>query len=157
MVLHPEVIITHTALQAVEKPQAVFPTTNNEELEHPFTNAQDTSYVVPQNHNYAGVFKPPVSKKPEPAYRTFPPVYNNKIVMDVYDCAMSTEVTVTQRELLLLSPEVHSQVRKAISAKHNTANNTVKEIHTLAKDDALHFALDIQCKKHIFNTSKDNS
>ena len=94
MVLHPEVIITHTALQAVEKPQAVFPTTNNEELEHPFTNAQDTSYVVPQNHNYAGVFKPPVSKKPEPAYRTFPPVYNDKIATEVYDRAMSTEVTV---------------------------------------------------------------
>jgi hypothetical protein len=44
---------------------------------------------------------------------------------------MSTEVTVTQRELLLLSPEVCSQVCKAISAKCNTANNMVKEIHTL--------------------------
>ena len=47
-----------------------------------------------------------------------------------------------QRELLLLSPEVHSQVHEAISAKHNTANNTVKEIHTLAEDDVLPFALD---------------
>ena len=44
---------------------------------------------------------------------------------------MSTEVTVTQRELLLLSPEVCSQVCKAISAKCNTANNMIKEIHTL--------------------------
>ena len=55
---------------------------------------------------------------------------------------MSTEVTVTQRELLSLSPEVRSQVREAVSAKRNVANNAVKEIHTLAEDDALPFALD---------------
>ena len=148
MVLHPEVIITCTAPlpppapQPVEKPQAIVPATNSEEPEHPFTNAQDTSYMVLQNHNYVGVFKPPVNRKPEPAYCTFPPVYNSKIVMDVYDCAMSTEVTVTQRELLSLSPEVHSQVCEAVSAKRNTANNVVKEIHTLAKDNALPFTLD---------------
>ena len=125
----------------MEKPQAVVPTPNSKEPEHPFTNACDASYVVLQNHNYAGVFKPPVGKNPEPAYCTFPPVYNDKIVTDVYDCAMSTEVTVMQRELLL-SPEVCSQVCEAVSAKHNTANNVVKEIHTLAEDDTLPFALD---------------
>ena len=147
-VLRPEVVILHAAPppppapQPVEKPQAVVPTANSEELEHPFSNARDASYAVPQNHNYARVFKPLVGKKPEPAYRTFPPVYNDKIATDVYDCTMSTEVTVTQRELLSLSPEVHSQVREAVSAKHNTANNAVKEIHTLAEDNALPFALD---------------
>ena len=81
MVLCPEVVIPCTAPQPVEKPQAIVPATNNEELEHPFTNARDASYVVPHNHNYAGVFKPPVGKKPEPAYHTFPPVYNDKIAM----------------------------------------------------------------------------
>ena len=147
-VLHLEVVITCVApppppvLQSVEKPQAVVPTANSEELEHPFTNAHDASYMVLQNCNYVGVFKPPARKMPEPAYHTFPPVYNDKIVTGIYDHAMSTEVTVMQREFLSLSLEVCSQVREAISAKCNTANNMVKEIHTLAKDNALSFALD---------------
>jgi len=147
-VLRPEVVIPRTAPpplpapQSIEKPQTVVPAVNNEEPEHPFAKARDASYAVPQNRNYAGAFKPPVGKKPEPAYRTFPPVYDDKIATDVYDRAMSTEVTVTQRELLSLSPEVRSQVREAVSAKRNAANNAVKEIHTLAEDDALPFALD---------------
>lgn len=104
-------------------------------------NAHDTSYAVPENRNYVGVFKPPARKKAEPAYHTFPPVYDSKIVTDVYDHAMSTEITVTQRELLSLSPEVHSQVCKAISARHNVANNAVKEIHTFTEDNVLPFTL----------------
>ena len=72
MVLCPEVVITHAepppplVLQSVEKPHAVIPAANSEELEHPFANAQDTSYAVLQNHNYAGVFKPPTRKKHQP-------------------------------------------------------------------------------------------
>ena len=153
-VLCPEVIITCAvpppppALQSVEKPQEVVPATSSEELEHPFPNAHNASYVVPQNRNYAGVFKPPVSKKPEPAYHTFPPVYNDKIATDIYDRAMLTEVTVMQRKLLLLSLEVRSQVYKAISAKCNTANNTVKEIHTLAEDKVLPFDYSITMSDH---------
>ena len=75
-------------------------------------------------------------------------VYNDKIAADIYDRAMLTEVTVTQRELLLLSLEDCSQVHKAISAKCNTANNAVKEIHTLAKDDALPFDYSITTSDH---------
>ena len=53
-VLCPEVIIIRTAAppppapQQVEKPQAVIPTTNSEEPEHPFTNARDANYAVPR-------------------------------------------------------------------------------------------------------------
>ena len=47
-----------------------------------------------------------------------------------------------QRELLWLSLEVRSQVCEAVSVKHNTANNLVKEIHTISKDDALPITLD---------------
>ena len=53
MVLRPEVVIPCTAPlpppapQTVEKPQAVVPAVNNEEPEHPFTNARDASYAVP--------------------------------------------------------------------------------------------------------------
>ena len=52
---------------------------------------------------------------------------------------MAASVILTQRELLSLSPEVHSQVCEATSAKHK---EPVKEIHTLAKDNNLPFTLD---------------
>jgi hypothetical protein len=44
-----------------------------------------------------------------------PPVYNRKIITDVYNRTMAMQVTLTQRELLSLSSEVHSQVQEASS------------------------------------------
>jgi hypothetical protein len=64
MVVHPDVIITHAApppppeLQSTEKQPATIPVLSKEEPEHLFTNAHDASYAIPQNCNYAGVFKP---------------------------------------------------------------------------------------------------
>jgi hypothetical protein len=109
---------------------------------HPFAEARDATYAVPRDRNFAALPKPPPAKKSEPAYRTFPPIYDGKVAADVYDRAMSSSVTVTQRELLSLSPEVRSQVREAISAKRNAAKETTKDVHALAQEDALAFALD---------------
>ena len=39
------------------------------------------------------------------------------IATDVYSRSMDTPITITQRELLSLSPEVRSQVREAITTK----------------------------------------
>jgi hypothetical protein len=153
--LRPEVVITKAAPPAVpsqpqpgltvpevtENPSITIPE-EPEPPEHPFTEARDATYAAPQHRNYAGVFKPPPGKKTEPAYRTFPPVYDGNVATDVYDRAMSTEVTVTQRELLSLSPEVRSQIREAVSAKRNITKEPPKEIHTLAFDEVLPFALD---------------
>jgi hypothetical protein len=110
---------------------------------HPYAEARDATYAVPQDRNFGALPKPAAPKKPEPAYRTLPPIYDGKIANDVYDRAMAASVTLTQRELLSLSPEVRSQVREATSAKR-TANKegNAKEIHTLAEDDNLAAALD---------------
>jgi len=98
--------------------------------------------VAPTDRNFASVPKPPPARKAEPAYRTFPPIYDGKIATDVYDRTMDSQVTLTQRELLSLSPEVRSQVRKAISAKRNPAKETTKDVFALADDDAILAALD---------------
>jgi len=55
---------------------------------------------------------------------------------------MDSQITLTQRELLSLSPEVRSQVREAVSAKRSAPKEATKEIHTLANNDLLPFALD---------------
>ena len=88
---------------------------DEEDVVHPYVGAPDATYAPPVNRNYAAVPKSPPAKKPKPAYKTSAPVYDGKIATDVYDCAMATQVTLTQRELLSLSPEVRAQVREATS------------------------------------------
>jgi hypothetical protein len=143
--LQPEVVIPITG-PSKQKPTPVPDRPSSPQPEpplHPYAEARDATYAVPKARNFGALPKPAVPKKPEPAYRTLPPIYDGKIASDVYDRAMAASVTLTQRELLSLSPEVRSQVREATSAKR-TANNEMnsKEIHTLAKDDNLAAALD---------------
>jgi len=110
---------------------------------HPYAEARDAAYAVPHNRNYGTPPKPAPAKKPEPAYWTLPPIYDGKITADVYDQAMAASVTLTQRELLSLSPEVRSQVREATSAKRTSNKDAnTKEIHSYVDDDELATALD---------------
>ena len=137
-VMRPEVVISKKRPSAVEDVAAAEP----EPPIHPFAEARDATYAAPQNRNFGTAPKPPAAKKADPAYRTQAPIYDGKIAADVYDRAMSTSVTLTQRELLSLSPEVRSQVREATSAKRSAPKEPAKEIHTLAEDDNLPVALD---------------
>ena len=109
---------------------------------HPFAEVPDAIYAPPTDRNFGTLPKPPAPRKPEPAYRTLPPVYDEKIAIDVYRRAMVSQVTLTQRELLSLSPEVRSQVREATLSKRATAKDSSKEIHTLSEDPILPFTID---------------
>ena len=110
---------------------------------HPFAEARDATYAAPQIRNFGAPPKPAAPKKAEPAYRTLPPIYSGKIAAEVYDRAMDAPVTLTQRELLLLSLEVRSQVREATSAKRTQPKEDgTKEIHTYAEDSLLAKAFD---------------
>jgi hypothetical protein len=121
-------------------------TAKDAEVTHPFANAPDATYAPPFSRNYAAVPKPPPPKKAEPAYKTSAPIYDGEIANNVYDRAMDTQVTLTQRELLSLSPEVRAQVREATSNKRVTpskdAPKNVNNINVLADDPALPAALD---------------
>ena len=50
------------------------------------------------------------------ALKTFTPVYDPQIALDVYMQSMNAQVTLTQCELLSLSPEVRNQVQEATSS-----------------------------------------
>ena len=54
--------------------------------------------------------KPPIASVP--AYRTLPPIHEASIAIDMYKRAMDASITITQHELLLLSPEVRGQLRE---------------------------------------------
>ena len=86
--------------------------------EHPFRNAKDAAYAPPSERNIGAPVKAPVvSKKADPAYKTLPPVHDPSIATDVYKRSMETPITITQRELLSLSPEVRSQVREITTTR----------------------------------------
>jgi hypothetical protein len=88
--------------------------------EHPFRNAKDAAYAPPAARNVGGIVKVPPGKVPAvsaPAYRSLPPVHEVSIANDVYKRAMDAPITITQRELLSLSPEVRSQVREVTTTR----------------------------------------
>ncbi|KAJ7182332.1 hypothetical protein C8R43DRAFT_868619 [Mycena crocata] len=83
--------------------------------EHPFANTRDAAYAPPRDRNVGARPNPAQAKKPDAAYRTNAPIYDEKIASTVFDRSMDTQVTLTQRELL--SPEVRSQVREATTSR----------------------------------------
>ena len=79
--------------------------------EHPFQHAKDTAYTPPTNKNVGTQDKqePPISKKQEPAYRTLPLIHDPLIAKTIYKQLIKTPITIMQRELLSLSPEISLQ------------------------------------------------
>ena len=94
--------------QAPQKDPAPAPTS-----EHPFRNAKNVAYTLPSTMNIGTQNKAPSApyKCTDPAYRTLPPVHDPAIATSVFQHSMEAPFTITQRELLSLSPEVCSQVR----------------------------------------------
>lgn len=88
------------------------------EPEHPYRNAKDAAYTPPIDRNIGAPVKAPaIAKRNDPAYKTLPPIHNPTIALEVYQRSMEAPITITQRELLSLSPEVRSQVRDATTTR----------------------------------------
>lgn len=93
--------------------------------EHPFRYAKDAAYTPPVSRNVGGIVKPPPVKQSTttaPAYKTLPPVYDPAVALEVYKRAMDVPITITQRELLSLSPEVRTQLREVTTTRRIPAN-----------------------------------
>ena len=73
---------------------------------HPFAHAKDASYSPPTTDNVAAKLKPPLPKKPEGSYKTTALIYDPKVASEVYVHTMDSQITLTQCELLSLSPEL---------------------------------------------------
>jgi hypothetical protein len=129
--------------------------------EHPFANARDAAYAPPRDRNVGAAPKPAPAKKPDVAYRTTAPIYDEKIAHTVFDRSMDTPITLTQRELLSLSPDVRAQVREATTSRRVTPNpkdksNTVPSVFVhepLPATDFIPDSLDEQRAKDARNTA----
>ncbi|KAJ6557494.1 hypothetical protein B0H19DRAFT_869171, partial [Mycena capillaripes] len=86
--------------------------------EHPYAKVRDAAYAEPKGRNFgAPAPSPPAAKRHDPAYRSSAPVVDNKIVADVFDRSLDTTLTITQRELLSISPDVRTQYKEIITAR----------------------------------------
>jgi hypothetical protein len=86
--------------------------------EHPYAKVRDAAYAEPKGRNF-GVQSPPVppAKRNEPAYRSAPPVLDNKVVSNVFERSMDAPVTISQRELLSLAPDVRSHYKEVTTSR----------------------------------------
>ncbi|KAF8194899.1 hypothetical protein K438DRAFT_1761178 [Mycena galopus ATCC 62051] len=75
--------------------------------QHPFANARDAAYAPPKDRN---VGLPPPNTGP--AYRTNTPVHNPKDVSDVLESCLNAPVTLPQRQIWSIAPDIRSQLRE---------------------------------------------
>jgi hypothetical protein len=106
---------------------------------HPFKAAREPAYLPPHERNFGAVPVRPAKDK-DSAYRTQAPVQDSSIADDVYKRSMKTPfVTLTQQELLSLSPEVRQKVREAVTPKRLTTGDTretkAARMVTIEQDD----------------------
>ena len=106
---NPEIVV-------IDKPLPAIVEVEDPATEHPFREAKDAAYAPPTERNIGAPISY-VAKKSEPAYKTQPAIYKPSITTDVYSRTMDTPITVTQRELLSLSPEVRAQIREATTTR----------------------------------------
>ena len=113
----PPIIMTPQRREIPQEPQGVVTAQRQEEPEHPFQQARDAAYAPPTARNVGAIVKPPVNKAGVPAYKTLPPIHDPAIAIEVYKRAMEAPITITQRELLSLSPEVRAQLRDVTTTR----------------------------------------
>jgi hypothetical protein len=112
---------------------------------HPFRNVREPAYAPPHERTFAAP-PPRLAKDKDSAYRSVAPIQNPKIAEEVYKRSMNTPcITLSQQELLSLSPEVRQHVREAVTPKRlvptgtrETKKVTIEEIPD--EDDPLPFA-----------------
>ena len=104
--------------------------------EHPYQSVKDAAYAPPATRNVGAPVKPPtITKKNDPAYKTLPPVHDPSIATEVYKRSMDAPITITQRELLSLSPEVRSQVRDVTTTRRVPNNAAPVSQNTLEEGE----------------------
>jgi hypothetical protein len=79
---------------------------------HPYAGTTENLYLPPHEQNFAGKGK----ERDSPSYHTVAPIQNDKIAQDVFSRSMKNPViTLTTKELLSLSPEVHTKWKEQLT------------------------------------------
>jgi len=112
---------------------------------HPFRNVREAAYAPPHEKNFAA--QPPrLGKDNNAMYRSVAPIQDPKVAQEVYKRSMDVPcITLSQKELLSISPEVRQHVREAVTPKRivPTGTREVKKVtieEIPDEDDPLPFA-----------------
>ncbi|KAF8228389.1 hypothetical protein L208DRAFT_1291567, partial [Tricholoma matsutake] len=96
---------------------------------HPYNGTKENLYLPPHECNFALTGK----AKDGPSYHTQAPIQKDKITEDIFTRLMKTPIiTLTPKELLLLSPEVHTKWKEQVTAHHiqqPEGNNATNLLH----------------------------
>lgn len=112
------------------------PTQGAGATEHPYRAVKDAAYAPPVERNIGVPNKPSYQpRRTEPAYKTLPPIHNPTIANNVYQRSMDAQITITQRELLSLSPEVRAQVRESTTTRRMPVGQDSASQHLLRIDE----------------------
>ena len=108
---------------------------NKQSIPTELRRVQDVTYQPPAACNFGAPMQQ-TTKKPETVPKIFPPIYNPFVEANIYKRSMDAPITVTQRKLLSLAPEVCSQVRlqhAALSQKTPPQLRTYTKTRTMNK------------------------
>jgi hypothetical protein len=87
---------------------------------HPYANIPE-AHIQPVSSTSQEPAVTTASKGKEPAYRTIVPIQNPKTVDEIYNRAMkAVTISISNEELLLLSPELHQKHREQVTPKRIT-------------------------------------
>ncbi|KAI0652608.1 hypothetical protein C8Q79DRAFT_891833, partial [Trametes meyenii] len=88
--------------------------------EHPFADARDATYAPPTQRNFGAPpprVPPTSTRKPDPAFRARPPIYNAQHVANVLKRCLEQPILVTKEELLSMSPEFCATTRELCTTR----------------------------------------
>ncbi|KAJ7149783.1 hypothetical protein C8R43DRAFT_951758 [Mycena crocata] len=107
-------------------------------IAHPFAGARDAAYAPPQQPNFG--IPPPKG----PVYRTNAPVYSEKDAHEVFKASLDAPVTITQRQLLSIAPEVRAHMRDETTSRRGPPKDKASPVQQLFHevDSALPFPAD---------------
>ena len=132
----PAIRMTPARPVVVQEPTTIVTAKPAVEPEHPFQLAKDAIYAPPTARNVGVLPKVPANKATAPLYKTLPPIHDPAIALEVYKRAMDAQVTISQRELLSLSPEIRGQYRDATTTKRVPTTTVVTTQGALQIDDS---------------------
>ncbi|KAF8238031.1 hypothetical protein L208DRAFT_1244346 [Tricholoma matsutake] len=91
--------------------------TPSQSVVHPYNGTKENSYLPPHECNFALTGKG--KDKEGPSYHTQAPIHKNKITEDISTQLMKTPIiTLTSKELLSLSPKVHTKWKEQVTSHH---------------------------------------
>src|SRR5277367_4251609 len=80
--------------------------------------------MPPVNRNIGAKEKPANLQRPDPAYKNSAPIHDPEVATKVYHRYLESPITLTNRELLSLSPEIRSQVRESTTTRRAPQKDT---------------------------------